>query len=242
LINKLTIILVLLSVLLLPALTASGEEGYQVISGDLILEVAKSYILTHSPWDEYDVSVGVKRELGDIPAYLQGKIELKVEQSREGGLADINLLKVRIDIGGEPYTLVDIAPYLTIDVPVVVAACDIERGRAITSADLEISKRDLVAAHLNDPITDTVQVAGMAAKQSIKKGDPIQQRFLELPILVERGKDVTVVIRISGLDVTITMQALDNGRLGDSVRVKNKSSGAIVTGEVIGNRLVEIGI
>ncbi len=226
--------------LLMPGLTASGEEGYQLISGDLVLEVAKSYILTHSPWDDYDVSVGVKRELGDIPAYLQGKIELNVEQSREGGLADINLIKVRIDIGGEPYTLVDIVPYLSINVPVVTAVCDIERGQIISEADLEMRECDLVPGHVNDPVIDTGQVAGMAAKQSIKAGDPVLSRYIELPILVERGKDVTAVVMITGLDISITMQALDNGRMGDSVRLKNKSSGAIVTGEVIGNRLVEI--
>jgi flagella basal body P-ring formation protein FlgA len=65
---------------------------------------------------------------------------------------------------------------------------------------------------------------------------------LEEPLLVVRGKDVTAIVSVSGMHVTLTGQALDNGRMGETVRVKNKASGKIITGEVIGHRMVEVRI
>jgi len=231
-----------LVILLGPILPASGDEGYQVISGDLILEVARGYILSHSPWDEYDVAVDAKRDIPDVPAYLQGKIDLEVEQVRDAGLADVNLLKVRIDIGGKPYTKVDVGPYLSINLPVVVAAADIARGRIISESDVAIESRDLTLKHLNEPIIETGQVVGMAAKQSLKKGDTLLSYYLDLPVLIERGKDATAVVTATGMHITLTVQALDSGKMGDMVRVKNKMSGIIITAKVIGLGLVEVKI
>ena len=241
-VKRLIIYLAFLIFLIGPMLPASGEEGYQIVSGDLILEVARGYILSHSPWDEYDVTVEAKRSIPDVPAYLQGKIDLVVEQVRDAGLADVNLLKVRIDIAGKPYTKVDVGPYLSICLPVVVAAADIERGRTIAESDVAVESRDLTLKHLNEPVIDIAQVVGMAAKQPIKKGAVLLVTHLDMPVLIERGKDATAVITATGMQVTLTVQALDSGKMGDMVRVKNKTSGAIITGKVIGPGLVEIKI
>jgi flagella basal body P-ring formation protein FlgA len=226
---------------MLPALPAQGED-YQVISGDLILEVARSYILSHSPWDEYDVDVDFKRDMADVPVYLSGKIELKAEHDGSPGLADVNLVRVRIEIDRIQYAKINVGPYLSINLPVVIAGTDIERGQLLANADVKISEIDLTEKRVNDPITDIVDVIGYEAKQRIKKGDPVLSRHLELPLLVERGKDVTAIINATGIQVTLTGQALDNGRMGDSVRVKNRASGKIFTGEVIGQRMVEVRI
>jgi flagella basal body P-ring formation protein FlgA len=233
---------VFIILLLGPILPASGNEGCQVISGTLILEVARGYILSHAPWNEYDVTVEPKREMPDVPAYLQGKIDLEVEQARDAGLADVNLLKVRIDIGGKPYTKVDVGPYLSINLPVVVAAADIDRGQILSESDVALETRDLTLKHLNEPLIDTGQVVGMAAKQPLKQGDVLLSYHLDLPVLIERGKDATAIVTAAGMNITLTVQALDSGKMGDMVRVKNKTSGAIITAKVIGLGLVEVKI
>jgi flagella basal body P-ring formation protein FlgA len=239
---KFTIILMLAALMLAPSLRASAEDGYQVISGDLILEVARSYMLSHAPWADYDVDVGFNREMADVPAYLNGKVELEVEQSGDPGLADVNLLKVRIDINGQPYAKINVGPYLSVDMPIVVADGDIQRGRIITDDDITIKTVDLTRKHINEPVTEIEDATGLEAKQSIKDGTPVLPRYLAEPLLVERGKDVTAIVRVSGMEITLTAQALDNGRMGETVRVKNKDSGRIITGEVIGHRLVEVRI
>lgn len=238
---KFVILLMLAAVLFVPPLPASGDD-YQVISGDLILEVARSYILSHTPWDEYDIKVGFKREMADIPAYLNGKVELKVEQTGDPGLADVNLLKVRIDIAGVEYARINVGPYISINLPIVVASHDIERGNMIGEEDLAIETRDLTGKRLNKPLIDTAEAIGLEAKQKIKDGDPVLSRHLVKPLLVERGKDVTAIVYATGVQVTLIGQALDNGRMGDTVRVKNRATGKIITGEVIGHRLVEVRI
>ena len=239
---KFVILLMLAAVLLVPPQPASGGDDYQVISGDLILEVARSYILSHPPWDEYDVKVGFKREMADIPAYLNGKVELAVEQTGDPGLADVNLLKMRIDIGGVEYARINVGPYISINLPIVVASHDIERGSIIGEGDLSIETRDLTGKRLNKPLIDTAEAVGLEAKQKIKDDDPVLSRHLEKPLLVERGKDVTAIVYATGVQVTLIGQALDNGRMGDTVRVKNRATGKIITGEVIGHRLVEVRI
>ncbi len=233
--------MILLTIAAIPALPAQGDD-YQVVSGELILEVARSYILSNSPWDDYDVDVGFKREMADVPAYLAGKITLKAEHDGSPGLADVNLVRVRIEINGIQYARINVGPYISINLPVVVADTDIERGQLLAGADVRLSEIDLTEKHINDPMVDINDAIGYEAKQSIRKGDPVLQRQLDLPLLVERGKDVTAIISSAGMQVTLTGQALDNGRMGDSVRVKNRDTGKIFTGEVIGQRMVKVRI
>jgi flagella basal body P-ring formation protein FlgA len=59
-------------------------------------------------------------------------------------------------------------------------------------------------------------------------------------LLVKRGQTVTLTIRqVGGFAVVAQVEAMQDGRKDDSIRLKNRESGRILTGKVVGLNSVE---
>jgi flagella basal body P-ring formation protein FlgA len=58
--------------------------------------------------------------------------------------------------------------------------------------------------------------------------------------LVKRGSKVEIIANFDGLDVRMRGEALADGGRGDRIRVKNLSSGRVVTGTVSGSGVVHV--
>lgn len=77
--------------------------------------------------------------------------------------------------------------------------------------------------------------------RDIRAGQPLSGRDLRPAVLVKRGQIVTLSTgQSSGFSVNAQVEALQDGRRGDSIRLKNRESGRIITGVVSGNNLVEL--
>jgi len=71
-------------------------------------------------------------------------------------------------------------------------------------------------------------------------GKPIRSTDLRPAMLVKRGQTVTLTIRQEGgFAVVAQVEALQDGRKGESIRLKNRESGRILTGKVVGLLSVE---
>ena len=71
-------------------------------------------------------------------------------------------------------------------------------------------------------------------------GRPIRSTDLRPALLVKRGQTVTLTIRQeSGFAVAAQVEAMQDGRKDDSIRLKNPESGRILTGKVVGLYSVE---
>jgi flagella basal body P-ring formation protein FlgA len=60
------------------------------------------------------------------------------------------------------------------------------------------------------------------------------------PPLVRRGEAVKLMVRLGSVNVTATGEALQDGRAGQSVRVRNTDSKNIVLGRVTERSMVEV--
>jgi flagella basal body P-ring formation protein FlgA len=61
-----------------------------------------------------------------------------------------------------------------------------------------------------------------------------------VPALVHRGEAVKLVVRLGPVSVTATGEALQDGRAGQSVRVRNVDSKQVVLGRVTERSVVEV--
>lgn len=128
---------------------------------------------------------------------------------------------------------------LAISMPVVIAARPLAKGQAILAADIKLENRDL--AHLKSGyITDPSVLAGQQLRQDIASGAAISHRAL-IPVLhVHRGTPVTLLIGVDAFEIRASGTALDDGREGAIVRVRNDSSKKIVRGQVIDKDVVRV--
>jgi flagella basal body P-ring formation protein FlgA len=73
---------------------------------------------------------------------------------------------------------------------------------------------------------------GMSARRPLPPGRLIQSSSVGAPIVVTRQEPVTLVFEQGGLYLAAQVRALEDGGVGDRVRVMNPSSNAVVTGTV----------
>ena len=88
------------------------------------------------------------------------------------------------------------------------------------------------AGSSNDAVRDRAQILGKAAQQTLLPGRFIPATAIASPRLVRYGSEVELVYIDGGLLILATGSALQEGRLGDMVKVRNSETGLTVTGVV----------
>lgn len=130
---------------------------------------------------------------------------------------------------------------LAVSMPVLVATRSLARGQAILATDIKLETREL--AHLKSGyITDPSVLVGQQLRQDIAGGAVISHRSLTPVLHVHRGTPVTLLIGVDTFEIRASGTALEDGREGAMVRVRNDSSKKIVRGQVIDKDVVRVGM
>ncbi|MBK3332484.1 flagellar basal body P-ring formation protein FlgA [Persephonella atlantica] len=116
----------------------------------------------------------------------------------------------------------------------VVAKKDLMRGQVISRSDVEIKKVEFE----REIITDISTVEGAVTKTFIKEGKPIKTFMIQIDYPVKKRDYVRVVYDRNGIKIEITGIALENGVIGQSIKVKNSSTGKLLRCRVIGRGTV----
>ena len=117
---------------------------------------------------------------------------------------------------------------------VVVALANLSANQPVDPALFKMEERPLAGpASTYFTTTDGLEFAQVV--RAIPAGHAIRATDLRPAILVRRGQPVVLAVeRVPGLSIRITVEALEDGRFGDQIRFKNKESGRITTGQVVG--------
>jgi flagella basal body P-ring formation protein FlgA len=127
--------------------------------------------------------------------------------------------------------------FQTVDVPVV--ARQINRGDVITERDVSWAKvrEDMVR---RDTATDLGQLVGLTPRQSIRPGQAVSVSELQKPVAVMRGALVTIVLRSGAMSLSTQGHAIEQGSVGEVIRVTNSQSNLTVEAKIEGTNLVSV--
>ena len=136
------------------------------------------------------------------------------------------------------------------------ASRDLQMGTTLSYSDLKLRKKVLVASEIipqgqkvtpsNTNVsdyfdviaTDTLMSASdaehMEVVRTIKSGSPIRLSDVRPSLMVKKGDDVFLVITRGSLSITTKMVALEDGKFGAQIKLKNPESQEIVSGIVSG--------
>jgi flagella basal body P-ring formation protein FlgA len=120
---------------------------------------------------------------------------------------------------------------LSRDVQVPVPVRPLAPGQIIAASDLELvsfGERRLPA----NAVKDADEMVGRMPRRPLRQGALVTAADLKRPVLVARGAQVIIVISMQNMRLTARGQALDEGAVGDTVRVVNHQSRAVVSGVV----------
>ena len=122
---------------------------------------------------------------------------------------------------------------------VLVAMTDIRMDEAITPANAHVEE-SAVDTLPETTVTDFDRLAGRVAGRYIRKGTVITPTLLAMPRVLTAGSPVTLVAESGGITIRAEGVALEAGRIGYVIRVRNARSGKIMRGRVIDEKTVQI--
>ena len=122
---------------------------------------------------------------------------------------------------------------------VLVAMTDIRQEAEISPANARIEERAVDTAPAVT-LTDFSKLGGRVAGRWIRKDTVITPNFLAMPLVIRVGNPVTLIFDMNGIVVRAEGAAMEGGRIGYTIRVRNVRSGKILRGKVIDAETVQI--
>lgn len=120
---------------------------------------------------------------------------------------------------------------------IFVAASDVRAGTAVEESDVELELREIPS--LSDVTSNIEDIAGKSSRRALRRGHAINPRHLSEPVVFKRGARVNIVARNAGVQVTVTGEALETGRRGEIIRVRNQTNGSEIRARVVDSQTVE---
>jgi flagella basal body P-ring formation protein FlgA len=114
---------------------------------------------------------------------------------------------------------------------VVVTAHALGAGHVLKADDLLTLQRD-VASLPQGAVSDPAQVLGQVLRYGVGAGQSLTQEMLIGPQLVHYGQSVSVVAQGLGVRMVALGTAMEDGRQGQSILVRNAQSGKLLSGVV----------
>lgn len=122
---------------------------------------------------------------------------------------------------------------------VLVAKQMLIKGHKINSND--IYQTELDAQKLKQGyFTESRELMGLICKHDISPNSPLNPYNIELPKMVHKGEQVSIIATKDNLSVSMNGIAMTDGILGDPVKVKSLSSKRIIEAQVSGRKKVKV--
>jgi flagella basal body P-ring formation protein FlgA len=112
-------------------------------------------------------------------------------------------------------------------------------GVVLAGDDVRIARVHTALLRGNAPVAEAA-VIGMALRRDVPVGQPLTVADVVRPVLVARNAAVRMNLNAAGIALSAQGVALEDGALGDRVRVQNPSSRATVLAEVTGDAEVRV--
>lgn len=215
------------------------------VSPEEVLAAARRLVLQRLPWKPEAIVI---RQVGSVLglATLHDSTEhahLDAELSTKG----LPLGRVRVDVSAYANGLRRETVPVELDVMllqrVALAARRIERGEVLTEDKLRFDQRPV--DRLDNYVASADSIVGKRARIVLTSGQLISATEVETalpdnPILIHAGDVVHLLANLGPLRVTAMGQAMQDGRAGQLIRVRNVDSNHMILGRVRDRETVEV--
>lgn len=121
-----------------------------------------------------------------------------------------------------------------------VASRPLLKGSVIAAQDVQLAKLNGTTVG-RDSVENLGDIVGRSLTKDIGQGEMFKAAAVVVPPVIAAGSRVTIVYRQNRLEVTASGIALENGGLGQDIKVRNDSSKKVVIGKVVEAGLVMVG-
>jgi len=147
-------------------------------------------------------------------------------------------LRAKIDGGGAQEFKV--TPTISEWREVPVAARSLAPGEIVQQGDFERARVNL-ARLPRGAIMNDQQILGRATQNEVAPGEVFKLDALATPIAISKGQKVTLRYSSGVFEATATGIALEDGGVGQDIKIRNDTSNKVVVATVVESGLVEVG-
>ncbi len=227
----LSTVIITLWVWMSPAISAAQFQSHASI-----MDAASQHILDQSSYYPSPPDVIVGR--------LDNRLRLKqcsepLESYTPQGNKHMGKITVGIRCNGTTPWSLFVPVTVKVMTKIVVATNDLPRGSIIQPGDVTMELRDISRLH-RGYLEDTKAAVGKKLRQRAGRDKVITPSKLVTPLTVKRNNRVIIRASNKTVNVSMTGKALQNGSIGQVIRVKNESSNREVDARVIAPGIVEV--
>ncbi len=127
--------------------------------------------------------------------------------------------------------------YKVIEVPVLNRR--VPKGGVITADDIDWVRLPAMQVRRNI-IVDQDRLLGKTPRRGLRAGQPIRNGDVQAPVVVAKGSLVTMTLKTRSMVLTSKGRAIENGAIGDTVRIMNTQSKTVIEAVVAGANRVTV--
>ena len=167
-----------------------------------------------------------------------GQASIEVDMPGRINYAGVTSVTARCRVDGRIYKSLNFTVRVRIYDVVLTAAHDLLHDKALTAADFR--QEEIAVDGRNNYIKDFSEIKSLVPSYLIRAGSPVTINMFRQAMVIQTNQPVRLRIRYHGVEASAKGIAMARGRVGDMIRVKNESSGKIITGRVIDEQTVEV--
>jgi flagellar basal body P-ring formation protein FlgA len=138
-----------------------------------------------------------------------------------------------------PGRVVRVQATVQVDAPHVRAVRTLPRGRQLAADDVRPEQGPVDGARFAR-VPAPATMTGARMMRVVDADAVVQALDVSLAPVVKAGESVVAVVRIGVVEVTATMTAVDNGGLGDQIRIAHRDRKRVLHATVVGPGRVEV--
>jgi len=142
--------------------------------------------------------------------------------------------------GSKPWSL-HVPVTISIYKNILVATRQLQKNTVLTASDIKLTKHDL-ASLAYGYFEEKKSGIGMKLKRRVLAGAVLTPAMLKKPQVVTRGQRITILAQSGRMLVRMTGKALNNGAVGDRIKVMNIKSSKKLEGIITSSGEVEVDI
>lgn len=197
-----------------------------------IAAVLKAHLVAITTWSEEEIDIRSIDNLS-ILELPQGNVQLRVANRTVPANFRQAMLPVAAVLEGKRLRTFWLKADVRVHARVVRVLRPVPYGRALQIDDLEEAACEIENPRL-DHFRTAVEAVGMTAKRSLAPGDLLDRGAVNEGFLVHSGDAVRLLAQSRGMKITVLARSLQNGRMGDRIKVRNIDSDRVISATVTG--------
>lgn len=183
---------------------------------------------------QQEITINLPGAVSKMPACAELQINRRPQQAPPLGRLSYQLICTDAEQSWQGRAVVQTKIWLNL----VVANRTLERDEVLEPSMLRLAKTEVSQVRHGLEFNPQALV-GLSVRRRITAGQIVGRHLLSQHFLINSGAIVTIMVNLDGFSASTQGTAMENGQLGQSIKVQNNSSGVIIEAVVRGENLVE---